>query len=264
MVREPAVAGRFYAGEGAALAREVDRLLVPSGDRVLAKGILAPHAGYVYSGAIAGAVYARLELPARVVVLGPNHTGEGEPVALFPGGSWRLPLAEVPIDEALTRALSACPLVTEDAEAHRHEHSLEVQAPFLARARPGVAIAALCLARLPFRDCQALGEAVARAASALGALVVASSDMSHYVSSAAAREKDMLAIERILALDAEGLHEVVRRERISMCGAIPATVMLVAARAMGATRAELIRYGNSGDVSGDARQVVGYAGMIVA
>lgn len=263
MVRQPAVAGRFYPGERAALAREVDRLLGPPGARIRAKGVVAPHAGYVYSGAIAGAVYGRVEVPARVVILGPNHTGEGEPVALHPAGAWRLPTGEVPLDEGLTRALAASPLVAEDAAAHRHEHSLEVQVPFLARARPGVAIAALCLARLPFRDCEAIGREVARAALARGALVVASSDMSHYISAAAAREKDMLAIERILALDAEGLHEVVRRERISMCGAVPATVMLVAAREMGATRAELVRYGNSGEVNGDTRQVVGYAGIVV-
>jgi len=264
MVREPAVAGRFYSGEPAALAREVDRLLAPEGQRIRSLGVVVPHAGFVYSGAIAGAVYARVEVPGRVLVLGPNHTGEGEPVALFPRGSWRLPFAEIPIDAELTRALAASPLVVEDAAAHRHEHSLEVQVPFLARARADVAIAALCLARLSFPDCEALGKHVARAAAACGALVVASSDMSHYVSAAQAREKDALAIERILALDAEGLHEVVRRERISMCGAIPATVMLVAARELGATRAELVRYGSSGDVSGDDRSVVGYAGILVA
>ncbi len=263
MIRQPAVAGRFYPGESAALAREVDRLLGPPRARIRAKGAVAPHAGYVYSGAIAGALYARVEVPARVVVLGPNHTGEGEPVALHPAGSWRLPTGEVPLDEALGTDLAASPLVAEDAAAHRHEHSLEVQVPFLVRARPGVAIAALCLGRLPFRDCEALGKEVARAARAHGALVVASSDMSHYVPAAAAREKDMLAIERILALDPEGLHEVVRLERISMCGAIPATVMLVAARELGATRAELVRYGNSGEVNGDTRQVVGYAGIVV-
>jgi MEMO1 family protein len=264
MDREPAVAGRFYAGEPGALLRDVDGFLAAGGEKAPAKGVVVPHAGYVYSGAIAGAVYARVDVPPRVIVLGPNHTGEGRPAALWPDGAWRFPTGEVPVDAQLTEALAKGPLVERDRAAHFGEHSLEVQVPFLSRARPGVSIAALCLAHLRFADCEAIGRAVARAASAAGALVVASSDMSHYVSAAAAREKDHRAIERILALDAKGLYDVVHRESISMCGIIPATVMLVAAKELGATRAELVRYGNSGEVNGDTRQVVGYAGIIVA
>ena len=264
MDREPAVAGRFYAGEPAALRREVDRFLAAGGEKVRAKGLVAPHAGYVYSGAVAGAVYARVEVPQRVVVLGPNHTGLGCPAALWPDGAWRLPTGEVPIDPELTAALAGGPLVEVDLEAHLHEHSLEVQVPFLVRARPDVSIAALCLGHLRFADCEAVGKRVAKAAAGAGALVVASSDMSHYIPADAAREKDHRAIERILALDPAGLYEVVHREKISMCGIIPATVMLVAALELGATRAELVRYGNSGEVNGDMRQVVGYAGILVA
>ena len=264
MDREPAVAGRFYSGEPGALRREVDRFLGAGGEKVAAKGVVVPHAGYVYSGAIAGAVFARVEVPSRVVILGPNHTGLGHPVALWPDGAWRLPSGDVPVDAALTGALAAGPPVERDREAHLREHALEVQVPFLSRARPDVAIAALCLGHLRFADCQAVGKTVARAAREAGALVVASSDMSHYVSAEAAREKDHHAIERILALDARGLYDVVHRENISMCGIIPATVMLVAAVELGATRAELVRYGNSGEVNGDMRQVVGYAGILVA
>jgi hypothetical protein len=263
MDREPAVAGRFYTAEPAALRRQLDRFLAADGQRVRAKGIVAPHAGYVYSGAVAGAVYARVEIPPRVVVLGPNHTGLGRPAALWPGGAWRLPSGDVAVDPDLTAALAASPLVERDPEAHLLEHSLEVQLPFLARARPDVAIAALCLGPLDLETCVALGEHVARAAAAAGALVVASSDMSHYIPAERAREKDHRAIERILALDPAGLYDVVRRERITMCGIVPATVMLVAALELGATRAELVRYANSGDVSGDTRQVVGYAGLLV-
>jgi MEMO1 family protein len=263
MDREPAVAGRFYAGEPEALRRDVDRLLAERGGKVPARGIVAPHAGYIYSGAIAGAVYARVEVPARAVILGPNHTGMGRPVALWPDGAWRLPTGDVPVDAELTEALLAGPLVEPDRTAHLREHALEVQVPFLARARPGIAIAALCLGHLPYADCETIGRTVARAAGAAGALVVASSDMSHYISAAAAREKDHRAIERILALDPRGLYDVVHREDISMCGIIPTTVMLVAALELGATRAELVRYGNSGEVNGDMRQVVGYAGIVV-
>jgi AmmeMemoRadiSam system protein B len=264
MDRDPAVAGRFYTDDPAALVRQVDRFLATGAPRVRARGLVVPHASYVYSGAVAGAVYARVEVPQRAIVLGPNHTGLGKAAALWPGGAWRLPSGDVPIDRALTAALAASPLVEEDPEAHLLEHSLEVQLPFLARARPDVAIAALCLGPLRYEECEALGQDVARAAAAAGALVVASSDMSHYVPAATAREKDHLAIARLLALDPQGLYDVVRRERITMCGIVPATVMLVAAKALGATRAELVRYANSGDVNGDTRQVVGYAGVLVS
>lgn len=264
MDREPAVAGRFYTDDPGALRRELDRFLSAPGEKVRARGVVAPHAGYVYSGGIAGKLYARVEVPRRVVVLGPNHTGMGVPAALWPDGAWRLPTGAVPIDPALTAALAGSPPVEHDPEAHLAEHSLEVQVPFLSRAQPDLAIAALCLGHLTFADCEAVGRSVARAAAGAGALVVASSDMSHYVPAAVARERDHRAIERILALDPRGLYDVVHRERISMCGIIPATVMLVAALELGATRAELVAYGNSGDVSGDTREVVGYAGVLVA
>lgn len=264
MVREPAVAGRFYEGRTAALAAEVDRLLAPGAARAPALGVVVPHAGYVYSGAVAGAVFGRVALPAKAIVLGPNHTGLGEPVALWPSGAWLTPLGRVAVDAALTGALAGAPGVAVDPLAHLREHSLEVQLPFLQRARPDVAIAALCLAQLSYPECEALGLSVARAAEAEGALVIASSDMSHYLPAARARELDGRALERILALDARGLHQVVHRDRISMCGVVPATVMLVAARALGATRAELVRYANSGEVTGDDREVVGYAGVIVS
>jgi hypothetical protein len=226
--------------------------------------IVAPHAGYVYSGAIAGAVYARVDPPARAIVLCPNHTGRGAAAALWPEGAWRTPLGDVPVDARLSAALSRSPLVEEDVAAHAREHALEVQLPFLQRARPGISIAALCLAHLSLSDCEALAETVAEAAAAEGALVVASSDMSHYLPAALARKKDGRAIERILALDGRGLYDVVHAEDISMCGIVPATVMLLAARRLGASRAELVRYGHSGETTGDDDAVVGYAGLVVS
>jgi AmmeMemoRadiSam system protein B len=265
-IREPAVAGRFYPGTAARLVSELDGFLRPppaAEARLPATGIVAPHAGYMYSGAIAGEVYRRIALPDRAVVLGPNHTGLGAAAALWPGGTWRTPLGEVPVDAGLTEALSRAAGVEPDDQAHLHEHSLEVHVPFLQRLRPGLSIAALCLGPLAYRACEALGKAVGKAAAAAGALVVASSDMSHYVSAKEAKAKDQRAIDRILALDPEGLHAVVRSERISMCGYIPATVMLVAALEMGATKAELVRYGHSGEVTGDDEQVVAYASVRV-
>ncbi len=265
MDREPAVAGRFYEGDPRALAREVRALLAAPEAPRPALGVVAPHAGYLYSGAIAGAVYGRVVVPARVIVLGPNHTGLGRPAALWPaGGGWRTPLGTVPVSRSLTEALASGPLVELDRAAHLREHSLEVQLPFLSVARPDVELAALCLGPLDAAECAQLGRVVAAAARAYGALVVASSDMSHYLPAAEARERDRHAIDRIIALDPEGLHGTVRREGITMCGVVPATVMLFAARELGATGAELVRYGHSGEVTGDDDEVVGYAGLIVS
>jgi len=131
MDREPAVAGRFYPGDAARLARDVTEMLGPPAPAAPAVGVLAPHAGYMYSGGVAGATYARVDVPQRAVVLCPNHTGRGAAVALWPDGGWWTPLGRVPIDEPLSEALRSCPAVEEDRAAHLREHSLEVQLPFL-------------------------------------------------------------------------------------------------------------------------------------
>jgi AmmeMemoRadiSam system protein B len=270
MDREPAVAGRFYPASASALADEVAALLAerPSG-RATAEpprpvvGMLAPHAGYVYSGAVAGATYARVDVPDRAIVMCPNHTGRGVSVSLWPDGGWRTPLGRVPVDAGLTADLLASGLAQADREAHRLEHALEVQLPFLQLRRPEIAIAALCLGPLEYAECRELGKAVAEAARKRPTLLVASSDMSHYIPAHEAREKDQRALDRLLALDPKGLYEVVRREGISMCGYVPATVMLVAAAELGAREAELVRYGNSAEASGDETSVVGYAGAVV-
>jgi len=268
--REPAVAGRFYPADSLLLAEEVASLLAerPDGRATAgpprpAIGVLAPHAGYMYSGQVAGATYARVDVPDRVVILCPNHTGFGKRVAAWPDGAWATPLGRIQVNEAMTRDLLQTGLASPDREAHRYEHSLEVQLPFLQLRNPEVTIAAVCLGPLSFDRCEELGLQIARVARRHQALVVASSDMSHYLPAATARAKDQLALDRVLALDPRGLHEVVSRERISMCGFVPATVMLVAAVEMGAREAELVRYATSGDVTGDDRSVVGYAGVVV-
>ena len=264
MNRNPAVAGQFYPGT----ARELDRMVRlytrDSAEKTRAKGIVVPHAGYVYSGGVAGEVYSSVEIPERTIIFCPNHTGVGAAAAVMARGSWRMPWGEVPIDEELAdRLLAASPLLTEDASAHRGEHSLEVQLPFLRRFRDTFRFVPVALGKLSLSDCRTLGEAVARVAGeeALPPLLIASSDMSHYEPDGVARKKDGQAIDRILALDPEGLFGVVRSERISMCGVIPATVVLFASLALGAGSARLIKYSTSGDVSGDREQVVGYAGL---
>jgi AmmeMemoRadiSam system protein B len=167
------------------------------------------------------------------------------------------------IDSDLTSELAKDSNIERDATAHRFEHSLEVQVPFLMRAQPKVRIAALCLSHLSYPMCERLAETIASATADPPALLVASSDMSHYLPAPLARQLDERALERALALDAKGLYEVVRRLGITMCGVIPATIMLLAARARGATKAELVRYGHSGETTGDDDRVVGYAAMTV-
>jgi len=267
MIREPAVAGAFYPAGARELASSVD-LLLSAGARPArpALGLVVPHAGYVYSGAVAGAVYAGTSIPDRVVLLGPNHTGLGSSrVALSPAEAFRTPLGEVPRDEPLFAALLSAPGVLKDAAAHAREHSLEVQLPFLQRARKApFTLTALCLAHLSYRECEALAGALAAAVKETPALVVASSDMSHYLPAERARAVDQRALEPLLALDAAGLYRRVHEEEITMCGVIPAVVMLIAASALGARTAELVRYAHSGEVSLDEERVVGYAGVFVS
>jgi MEMO1 family protein len=264
--RQPAVAGRFYPGDPRKLAAEVSGYLAGAGAGEPCLGLMAPHAGYTYSGACAGAVYARVRVPGRAIVLSPNHTGRGMRGAVWPGGPWQLPGGEVAVDDDLRAALlAASPLLTGDRRAHEAEHSLEVQLPFLRARRADVRIVALTLGGLGRDDCLALGKAVAAVVRGRGdVLLCASSDMSHYVPAKVAAQRDQLALDRMVALDAAGLYEVVERNDISMCGFIPATVMLAAAVELGASRAEVVRYTNSGEVSGDYDAVVGYAGVLVS
>jgi len=267
MKRMPAVSGRFYPGTASGLSRALLELTREMKDREPAIGVVAPHAGYVYSGAVAGEVFSSVRVPGRAVIFCPNHTGIGEDASIMSDGAWRMPWGDVPLDEELAvRLKNACPLLREDASAHLREHAIEVQLPFLHRFRPDVGIVPVALGRLSLEECGDIGESVADAIAgdAERPLLVASSDMSHYVPDAVARAKDKMAIDRMLALDPEGLYRTVRTERISMCGALPATVVLFAARRLGATSARLIRYATSGDVSRDFDQVVGYAGLAFA
>lgn len=266
MVREPSVAGRFYSGTRDALLHEVHEYVDLPVEKVPAIGCVAPHAGYMYSGHVAGAVYARLKLPTRFIVLCPNHTGMGKPVSMMSTGTWRTPLGEVPVDGELAAALKRhCTLVEDDVLAHRAEHALEVQLPFLQVLQPNFTFVPVTVGVGVYPPLHLLGEGMAGAIREVGGevMIIASSDMNHYESDALTRQKDQRAIEQVLALDGRKLFEVVTGENISMCGFGPAVAMLTAARLLGATSAELVKYATSGDISGDREMVVGYAGIIV-
>jgi hypothetical protein len=271
VIRQPAVAGRFYPANPQRLRTEIEGYTaVPANAPVEAKiralGCVVPHAGYVYSGHVAGAVYRHLQLPQRMVILCPNHTGMGEPLAIMSEGAWQTPLGDVAIDaELATELKEQMPLLAEDEAAHRSEHALEVQLPFLQVLAPGFRFVPITVGTGNFEVLSSLGVVIGNTLAKQGerVLVIASSDMNHYESDSVTRVKDRRAIDQLLALDARGLYDVVKEGNISMCGYGPAVVMLTAARKLGATKAELVRYATSGDVSDDRDMVVGYAGIAV-
>ncbi len=268
LVRHPAVAGRFYPHDPKVLREEVHTYLSQSSKQkpVRAIGCIAPHAGYMYSGHVAGAVFAALEIPPLCLVMCPNHTGVGRALAIVCEGAWETPLGDVPIDYSFAAALKQrCPLLQEDSTAHRSEHAAEVELPFLQVRQPQLKFVPIALGTSRFDVLEQLGEAIADVIAAQDdpVLIVASSDMNHYESDAITRVKDHSAIEPILALDARTLYDVVTQQNISMCGFGPAVAMLTAAKKLGATSAELVKYATSGDISGDLDTVVGYAGVVV-
>jgi len=267
MIRLPAVAGQFYPdnpGELSALVRQYT-LENTKHEKVHAQACLVPHAGYIYSGHVAGAVFSQLLLPKKIVILGVRHYPRGEALAIVSAGKWRTPLGDVPIDRELAQRVSAaCPALREDQVAHSREHSLEVELPFLQVLDPEFTFVPVAVGTIRYPELVEVGEGLARvlAESAEEILVVTSSDMNHYEDDERTRWKDRQAIECIERVDASGLYEVCRREAISMCGLGPAVVMLTALKKLGVKKGELQSYATSADISGDRKRVVGYAGMI--
>ncbi len=266
MIRLPAVAGRFYPSNPETLSGQISRLVSRDGEKMRALGCIVPHAGYMYSGRVAGAVYSAIEIPKRCILLGPRHFPRGAPMAILTQGSFSTPLGEAPIDAEMATALAnAYSQLREDPVAHEREHSLEVQIPFLQFIAKGFRFVPVVLATDRYGAIEELGRAVAKviASESEPVLTIASTDMNHYEDDAVTRVKDGRAIERILALDPRGLYDTVRGEGITMCGYAATTAMLVAMRELGATEARLVRYATSGDVNGDREQVVGYSGIVI-
>lgn len=269
-VRHPAVAGRFYPGDPKSLRQEAGFYLsqvdFTKQAPVRAIGCIAPHAGYMYSGHVAGAVFSTVEIPRTCMVMCPNHTGMGQALSIMSEGEWETPLGDVPIASDFASDLKQrFPALQEDSAAHRAEHAAEVELPFLQLRQPELKFVPIALGTGRLEALEQLGNAIASAIAARSepVLIVASSDMNHYEADTLTRIKDQRALERILTLDPRGLHEVVTQQNISMCGFGPAVAMLTAARKLGAKSAQLIKYATSGDVSGDRDMVVGYAGVVV-
>jgi MEMO1 family protein len=276
-LRHSAVAGRFYPRDPEDLRSEVLGYTVqnPGQTAVRAFACIVPHAGYMYSGHVAGSVFGRIKVPKRCIVLCPNHTGMGRPLAITSEGEWETPLGRVPVDSTLAESLKQrCALLEEDSAAHRTEHAIEVELPFLQLRQPELKFVPIALGTAQFDPLEQIGLAIASVIldddgldedsldEDHSILIVASSDMNHYESDAVTRVKDGKAIERILSLDTRGLHKVVTHQEVSMCGFGPAIAAMTAASKMGARSAELVRYATSGDISGDRDMVVGYAGIL--
>lgn len=264
--REAAVAGQFYPGSAAQLRRTVESFIQKPESLSEAKGILIPHAGYIYSGAVAGKVLSAVRLPNRFIILGPNHTGRGTALSLAPEGGWRTPLGTAAVSPKLNgELLKFCPLLKEDAVAHRNEHCLEVQIPFLQVLQPDFSFSAICVGTTDYASLESLGHAMANVIRSAHepVLLVASSDMTHYETADTAAIQDRFAIDAILAADPRGLYRVVIERDITMCGFASMVAALIACADLGATSGRLIEYTNSGAASGDYDQVVGYAGIVV-
>ena len=264
MIRQPVAAGSFYPENPAELSAQVDSLLQVKGDTKNVKGLIVPHAGYIYSGAVAGDVFARAEIPKQVILVGPNHHGIGENIAVSGVDAWATPLGHIPVAVNLRDYLVHNILkLSVDDQAHKYEHSLEVMLPFLMRRQPELQIVPISLGHLSLADCLQLGTALADALNGWKeeVLLLASTDMNHFSTAARSEELDHMAINEMTNYNPQGLYQVVRDNRISMCGVLPAVIVMQAAHELGARTCQLVRYTHSGQVNGDNSRVVGYAGF---
>lgn len=265
MIRKPKVAGLFYPGNAKELRKMVRDSMDTANEQKDAICVISPHAGYMYSGKVAGAVFSSVRVPHKAIILGPSHHSIMSRFAIMKEGAWETPLGSSSIDSDLAaRIMSYSDLIKHDIPAHREEHSIEVQIPFIQVLNPDISFVPIsCSYFTSLEELIKLGQSLAQAVKERDEdiLIIASTDMSHQVPKDMARVKDFMAIEKILGLDPQGLYAVVQSENISMCGFQATTAALVAAKELGAVKAELIKYRTSGDVTGDFHSVVGYAGL---
>lgn len=265
--REPAVAGHFYSDNSKTLREQIESYLETDKAKRDATALIVPHAGYIYSGAVAGAAFSHIKIPSKIFILSPNHTGLGAYVSINQKGGWKTPLGKAEIDEKLAALfMQHCSLAEEDSLAHEQEHSLEVQIPFLQIVKKDFQFVPLTVQHLSFEECVEMGEALAKTIMEANekVLIIASTDMNHYESQETTLKKDQIAIDPILEFNPEKLYQKVHQNDVTMCGIIPTTITLIAAKKLGATKAELIKHATSGEVSGDYEKVVGYASFILS
>jgi len=265
MIRKPSVAGYFYPENPEDLRKMIEKMVDVHEKKKKAFCVVSPHAGYVYSGAVAGAVFSSVDIPDKLIILGPNHHNVQTKFAIMKEGIWHTPIGDVPVENRLAKLIMKnTSLVVEDNRAHLKEHSLEVQLPFIQYLKKSLSIVPIIIAFYSsFEELEGLGKSIAKSIRDFkeNVMIVASTDMSHYIDQATAKKKDFLAIDNILKLDAKGLYDIVQLENITMCGYQPTVAAIVASKELGATRATLLKYQTSGDVTGNYLEVVGYAGI---
>jgi AmmeMemoRadiSam system protein B/AmmeMemoRadiSam system protein A len=264
MIRPPVVAGQFYPASPSQLKAMIKGMIDEKAEKEEVIGLVSPHAGYEYSGPVAGALVSRIKFKDTFIIMGPNHTGRGKAFSIMTEGVWQTPLGDVEIDSELAkRILGLSRYLKEDQAAHLDEHSIEVQLPFLQYFKPDVKFVPIVFSFGTGDIYQEIGREIARAVKELKreVVIMTSSDMTHYESQESAQWKDAQAIEAIVELNEEKLLQRVQTLNITMCGYAPAVSLISAARELGATRAELVKYQTSGDTTGDYSSVVGYAGI---
>lgn len=263
--RLPYVAGYFYPSKREELISMLEQFTKQVPKKIPVWGFIVPHAGYIYSGQVAGKVYSSVEICDTAIILGPNHNGLGKPAAVFREGIWITPLGEVEIDRDLAdKILKHSSYLKEDPHAHQPEHSIEVQIPFLKFLKSTIKIVPITISDYNLNVLSDLGVAIAKAVleSNYNVTIITSSDFSHYESYDIAKRKDLYAIEAINNLDEKEFIERVIKEDISICGVGPIVSTIIAVKNLGGKTGELIEYKTSGDITKDFYQVVGYAGII--
>ncbi|MCL4542539.1 MAG: AmmeMemoRadiSam system protein B [Deltaproteobacteria bacterium] len=270
MIRQPAAMGYFYPA-GADKIRDfiASFNIIPKTEKIDAFGIISPHAGYVYSGKTAYMGFSEINIKSNIIIIGPNHTGIGADYSVMASGEYGFRDFDVPVNSEFAEAIineKGSPF-TGDELAHIKEHSIEVQIPLLYNLKKDFKIVPIVVSFVKYGDivhaAQIIFNALKKSNLLDDVLIVASSDMTHYENAESAKTKDGVAINEILNLNPEGLYNKVREHDISMCGFIPASIMLNVAKMAGRTHAKLINYTNSGEVSGDYSNVVGYSSIIV-
>jgi len=276
-VRHPCQAGAFYAGTAEALKRQIEKCFlhelgprkIPSvteaGPRRIV-GLVSPHAGYMYSGPVAAHAYYSLALdgrPETVVIFGPNHTGYGSALAIMNEGVWRTPLGDVEVDgETANQIVKESRIIDVDDVAHRYEHSIEVQLPFLQYLfGSNFKIVPICFMMQDLRSSMEVGRATAKILAGKNSVIIASSDMTHYEPHRVAERKDKTVLQAVLEMDEVKFYSIIEEHQVSACGYGPIVALITAVKALGAKEAKLLCYKTSGDVSGDYSAVVGYAAV---
>lgn len=266
MLRKPAVAGQFYPGTATLLKKQLAKFIDQKVTREDVIGLVSPHAGYIYSGQVAGETFSKVNLTDTVIIIGPNHSGLGEAFSIVTEGIWQTPLGEVKINSGLAKSiLNKSKNLSVDLTAHIYEHSLEVQLPFLQYIKSDVEIVPIVLSPGKTEIYKEIAQAIASTLKEIKnkVLIVASSDMTHYESHQDATSKDKQAIEAITELDEEKLITRINKLDISMCGYAPVSVLICASKELGAKEGTLIKYQTSGEATADYSSVVGYAGILI-